>query len=288
MATVLCWILIVIIAIAGVVTLAFYCLRYLHRRRHPEQYRVSAVDTSVGVFRGLLAILAEWGALGLLIVSYPLRLIHDLAPVRRRDPDSTPVILIHGYGANSACFLWLQWRLKRLGIRDVYAVSYTPPTINMRTLARQVARHVERILEATGAQQVHVVGHSMGGPLIRLALQHENLAGKIGRVITLGSPHAGSWLSNATALPGAASQMRYQGAFLAAINTATPDVDEPRYFSIWSAFDNFVLPPTSSLLEAPAKNIHVPALGHCSLLFSCRVRGLIVKALDGQLDSPSA
>ncbi len=279
------WILIVVFAVAGVVTVSFYAIRALHRWRHPADYQTNDTQTSVAPLRGVLAIIAEWAALAMLILSWPLRLIHDLAPVRRRDPESTPVILVHGYGANSACFLWLQYRLKRLGFRDVYAISYTPPTINMRTLARQVAAHIERIRNATGAQQVHVVGHSMGGPLIRLALQDENLWGKIGRVITLGSPHAGSWLGDLTRLPGAARQMRYRSAFLAKIETTDTGADSPLYYSIWSAFDNFVLPPTSSLLPAPATNIHVPALGHCSLLFSPRVIRLIAQALTGKLDS---
>ena len=148
------------------------------------------------------AILVEAASLTFLSGTYPLRLLHDASPKRARACDHRPVILVHGYGGNSANFLWMQWRLRRQGFRNVYAVSYTPPHINARKLAAQVARHVENVLARTGAEQVDLVCHSMGGPLTRYALKNLGLAGKVNKVITLGSPHYGTRISSLSR-PGA-------------------------------------------------------------------------------------
>jgi len=152
------------------------------------------------------------------------------------------VILVHGYGGNSANFLWMQWRLRRQGFRNVYAVSYTPPHINARKLAAQVARHVENVLARTGAEQVDLVCHSMGGPLTRYALKNLGLAGKVNKVITLGSPHYGTRISSLFPARGAAAQMRYRSPFL-------------------------------------EENLHLPYLGHCALLYSPRVARAVCERL---------
>ena len=172
-------------------TLSMYAMWYYDRRNFPEASEVPAQSNEVLLLPGLWGVFTEWLAISLLVVSYPLRLVHDASPVRTRVQGETPIILVHGYGGNAANFLTLQWRLKQRGWANVYAVSYTPPTIDARKLAQQVTDHVDRILAATGADKAHLVCHSMGGPLTRYALHHLGLAGKLDRVITLGSPHAG-------------------------------------------------------------------------------------------------
>ncbi|MEE4252014.1 MAG: alpha/beta fold hydrolase, partial [Alcanivoracaceae bacterium] len=181
-----------ILAITAIQTLLMYAMWYYDRRNFPDTALVPAESNQVLLFPALWGLFWEWMAISLLVVSYPLRLVHDASPVRTRVQGETPIILVHGYGGNAANFLTLQWRLKARGWANVYAVSYTPPTIDARKLSQQVVDHVNRILAATGAEKAHLVCHSMGGPLTRYALHHLGLAGKLDRVITLGSPHAGS------------------------------------------------------------------------------------------------
>ena len=170
-------ILVVVILIPTYVTLAFYLVWHYDRRN----FQAPPAEGERDPLRGSAvarAILVEAASLTFLSGTYPLRLLHDASPKRARACDHRPVILVHGYGGNSANFLWMQWRLRRQGFRNVYAVSYTPPHINARKLAAQVARHVENVLARTGAEQVDLVCHSMGGPLTRYALKNLGLAGK--------------------------------------------------------------------------------------------------------------
>ncbi|MED5387389.1 MAG: alpha/beta fold hydrolase [Pseudomonadota bacterium] len=260
------------------ITLLFYLCWFYDRRSFPEQAQLPG-EQPLRLLPTLVGIAKEAVSLTVLVFSYPLRLIHDASPVRSRHHGEIPVILVHGYGGNSANFLFMQWRLKWRGWSNVYSVSYTPPHINARKLAQQVNDHVERVLAATGASRAHIVCHSMGGPLTRYALKHLGLAGKIDRVITLGSPHYGSRIAALFPAQGSAAQMRYQSPFVQELAEGGSCPGGARFFSIYSNLDNFVLPVSTAVLEGAEANIHVPYLGHCALLYSNRVLDQVERCL---------
>lgn len=215
------------------------------------------------------AIPAEAVGFLLVIVTWPLRFIHDAMPFRARIPGENPIVLVHGWGANSACFFFVQLWLKARGYGNVYAVSCSPAVIDARKLAAQLSCHIDEALAATGAQKVTLIAHSMGGLLSRYAIRNLGCDAKVERVITLGSPHMGSKVAGMVPGFGNVPQMRYQSAFIRelAAGGMTPGADV-QYFSIYSEFDNFVLPNHSSVLDGNAQNIHVPWHGHCALLYS--------------------
>lgn len=266
------------VLVVTAVTLIFYLCWYYDRRSFPEQAALPG-ERPLRPLPVLVGMAKEVGSLLLLVLFYPLRLIHDASPARSRHPSETPVLLVHGYGGNSANFLLMQWRLKWRGWANVYSVSYTPPHINARKLAQQVVDHVERIRAATGADKVHLVCHSMGGPLTRYALKNLGLAGKVDRVITLGSPHAGSRVAALMPPLGAVAQLRYQSPFIKELAEGGDCPGGARYFAIYSNLDNFVLPVSSAMLSDAEANIHVPYLGHCALLHSTRVLQQVERCL---------
>ena len=277
-----------IMSITAFQTLSMYAMWYYDRRNFPDAAQVPAESNEVLLLPGLWGVFTEWLAISLLVVSYPLRLVHDASPVRTRVQGETPIILVHGYGGNAANFLTLQWRLKQRGWANVYAVSYTPPTIDARKLAQQVTDHVNRILVATGAEKAHLICHSMGGPLTRYALHHLGLAGKLDRVITLGSPHAGSRIAALFPAMGAAFQMRYHSDFLNELNKLDPTPGGAQFYSIYSNMDNFVLPASSPVLGGNARNIHVPYLGHCALLYAPAVLAHIERSLTENISAAAS
>lgn len=263
---------------SGFATLFFYICWFYERQAFPETASEAGQLPPRGV-RMLIGMVREWLALAFLVVTWPLRLLHDASPVRTRKRGETPIILVHGYGGAGANFLLMQWALKLRGWHNVYAVSYTPPTINARRLAQQVANHVDRILAATGATKAHLVCHSMAGPLTRYGLHHLGLAGKVDRVVTLGSPHHGTRIANLFMPRGAVAQLRYNSPFLNELNALEPTPGGARFFSIWSDLDNFVLPVTSPVLGGNTRNIRVTGLGHVSLLYSWRILKLVEECL---------
>ncbi|MCK0155442.1 alpha/beta fold hydrolase [Alcanivorax sp. S6407] len=268
--SIILFLLALVVVYSVAMTLVLYICWYYDRNNFPEQAKVPD-EPPMRLWAAVLAMLGEAGSLLLLFLLYPLRLIHDASPVRTRHHAETPVILVHGYGGNSANFLLMQWRLKWRGWSNVYSVSYTPPHINARKLSQQVVDHVERILNATGAEKAHLVCHSMGGPLARYALKNLGLAGKVDKVITLGSPHYGSRVAALFPPVGAAAQLRYNSPFIRELANEETCPGGARYFSLYSNLDNFILPSSAAVLHGAEENVHVPYLGHASLLYSTRM-----------------
>jgi len=77
-------------------------------------------------------------------------------------------------------------RLRRQGF-IVHLFSYPSVRADLHANAAWLAR----FLDTLDADTVHLVGHSLGGILIR-ALFHEHPQQKPGRIVTLGTPHGGS------------------------------------------------------------------------------------------------
>lgn len=266
--------------------LLLYLLWFFVRHNNDEDKALPGATVGpLNPLIGLVAIIPEAASFAVLVLTYPLRIVHDIAPFRAQVQGETPILLVHGWGANSACFLGVQLWLKLRGYKNVYAVSCTPPVIRAEKLAKQLATHIDNALAATGAEKVHIVAHSMGGLLTRYTIKHLGMDAKIDKVITLGSPHQGSKLASFVPGGGNTPQMRYRSAFLTELAEGglTPG-DDVRYYSIYSEFDNFVLPNHSSVLDGGAQNIHVPYHGHCALLYSPVVLGLVEECLAARDD----
>jgi triacylglycerol esterase/lipase EstA (alpha/beta hydrolase family) len=248
-------------------TLALYVVWVYERRNHPEDALPDGGTLATPV-RSIVAVFLETLAIYVLALTYPLRLFYDFRGIRPKEKGVTPVMLVHGYGANSASMMFLHWMLLKLGWPNVFVISYTPPTANARGLARQVSDHAERIMKACEADRIDIVCHSMGGVLTRYALINLDLAGKVDVCVTLGSPHRGSRVAGLVPAMGSAAQMRHDSSFVREVAADGDTPGEVRFYSIWSEFDNFVLPERSALISGNAENLHVPYHGHCSLLYS--------------------
>jgi triacylglycerol esterase/lipase EstA (alpha/beta hydrolase family) len=149
------------------------------------------------------------------------------------------------------------------GIGPIYALSYGPPLASIDTFAEQAAAKIDAILAATGAAQVVMVGHSMGGLVARAYLGRYGGA-KVRRVITIGTPHQGSVM--AYMFPGTSlSQLRPGNAWLGDLGESGAAEHHPAIVSLWSWHDSMVAPQTSSVLER-AENIALMGIGHNALL----------------------
>jgi triacylglycerol esterase/lipase EstA (alpha/beta hydrolase family) len=189
-----------------------------------------------------------------------------------RDPPAAPavlpVLLLHGVGCNAGVWTGLRRHLEEQALGPVYALSYGPPLAAIDSFAPQVAAKIAQIRAATGAAQVVLVCHSMGGLVARAYLRKYGGA-EVRRLITVGTPHAGSmhaWMMNGMAL----ADMRPHSRFLADINASADHVDGVPVVSLWSWHDSMVTPQTSSHLEW-AENVVFAGIAHNALLNDRRV-----------------
>lgn len=214
----------------------------------------------------------------------------------RRLPDSEApmpgpggaVVLIHGFVCNRG--FWLPW-LRALRARGL---AYT--TVNLEPVFGSIDDYVPQVDDAVrraerlGQRRPSLVCHSMGGLAARawLAADPRNAA-RVARVITIGSPHRGTWISRFSRVING-QQMRVDGDWLGqlAARERTQRGDSPYAgFVCWYAdTDNIVFPAPTATLPG-ADNRLVPGAAHVDLAFQPRVMGESLAMLASAGSSPS-
>ena len=181
----------------------------------------------------------------------------------------TPIVMVHGYFHNRSGFFVMRRALRRVGFAHLYDVNLPIGRRDVRSLAARLAERVDEVLAATGADRVHIIGHSLGGIAARYYVQRLGGADRVDSVMTLGSPHGGT-LAAFAAPTRVARQLRPGSRFLQELDrTARPS--GVRWVAFSSNLDAFVLPSRNARLEVPAlnaENVEIRDLGHMSLLVS--------------------
>jgi len=238
----------------------------------PEELRI-------GPIHALRMVLEEYVALIVLFAVIQPFESFWLGPDRPGKPGGKrpPLLLIHGYQCNRGFWFWLRPRLEAAGW-TVATHSLEPVWTGIDNYADGIARRIDEVLAVTGAQQVILIGHSMGGLACRTYLRAHG-KGKVARMITLGSVHHGTCLARLGIGPNA-RQMQIGNPWLVALG-ASGAVPLPQgSVSIYSCHDNYVFPQeTSSRLEGAA-NIAIGGVSHLGMAFSPLVLGKLLEALE--------
>jgi len=218
--------------------------------------------------------LAEWGIAALLSAARPAGFF-PLPGARTRGP--RPIIVLHGYAMNRANFLPLAYRMKRAGLGPIFGFEYW--TLGrVAAGARQLGWFVDQVREATGAETVDVIGHSMGGVVARYYVQLAGGDRHVAHLVTLGSPHAGTDVSRVGI--GHPARELVLGSKLMTRLAAAPPPEHTEVTVIWSNGDALV-PGARQLAFSGAEVIRYDDLGHVALLGSRRVaRDIIARLLE--------
>jgi hypothetical protein len=214
-------------------------------------------------------LLREAVGLGTHVCLYPLGMIGR--PIRHSEAPAcvgVPVILVHGYFHNRSGFFFMARRLRRAGFGCVYSMNYNALNGSIETLAAQLARHVTDVLRVSGAPRVHLVGHSLGGVIARYYVQELGGHDHVDHLVTIGTPHAGTYAAYA-GFGRTAAQMRPGSGLLRRLAEGLPDCDT-KIVNLYSDLDVLIVPPSSAVLpDAPnVVNLLLHDLGHTSLLIS--------------------
>lgn len=197
-----------------------------------------------------------------------------------------PVLCVHGFTQNGTNFWGLRRALFRRG-RASRAVSLGLPG---RSVERYALRLRRAILElADRYERFDVVAHSLGGVILRHVLSTEPLlAARIGRIITLGSPHRGTAYSRGLPvflLPEVV-QIARRSTWLAELPALGEIAPQARRFTVAGLHD-LVVYPADTCHEPGAVSVEMQ-VGHAGLLARPEVIDLVVAALtdDPRLPEP--
>jgi triacylglycerol lipase len=188
-------------------------------------------------------------------------------------PGKIPVLLVHGYMCNRGIWWPIVGRLKAAGFA-IGTVNLQPARGDIESFAEQLHARIEALCTDTQAAKVVIVTHSMGGLVARAYLRRHG-GSRIIQLITLGSPHHGTWISY-YGVGKNARQMQPDSAWLR--DLAQCDLGTST-LSVWSALDNFVAPQDSSRLAGARERV-LPALGHLAMLFSPLVLEILFTELS--------
>ncbi|WP_244859872.1 esterase/lipase family protein [Intrasporangium calvum] len=274
---------------------------------HGALGHVGAVARAVLTPTGLVGAALEATWLGFHLGLYPLGLVgarashrrtgyrvDHLSPVQRGlsvcdlDAAQTPILLIHGLVDNRSIFTVLRRRLVSRGFGRIESINYPLSTQDVRAAAARLSDEVERLVEETGYERIHIIGHSLGGLIARYYVTRLGGDLRVHTLVTLGTPHGGSYLAYAWDSP-LTRQLRPGSKLLAELAQPVREC-QTRFISYWSDLDQVVLPQRNAALRHPDLNVHnigLHGVGHGSLPFTRSVVHGISRAL-AHLDSSGA
>ena len=190
-----------------------------------------------------------------------------------------PVLLLHGYGANSGFWKPLSEQLTQFGISHA-AIDLEPLLGSIDDYAELIETSAQRLCRDNGVETIVIVGHSMGGLAARAWLRRYGAA-RLECMITLGTPHFGSTLAgygmgeNARQMLPPVSGTRRENHWLTDLASSESPAVRARMRSIYSRHDNIVSPQQSAQLPG-ATNIGVDLMGHVALGFDSEVMNLLM------------
>lgn len=199
----------------------------------------------------------------------------SLRPLPGHRSGPRPVILVHGYAMGRSSFSWLARRLARAGLGPVIGFEYW--TLGaLAEAAAQLDEVATAAAEAAGTDRVDVVGHSMGGLVGRYYVSLGPGAHRVRRLITLGSPHAGSRLTP-LGLGRARLELHPESATVARLTRASLP-GSTRVTVIWSP-DDVLCGSRRHARVRGAEVLELPGINHLEMLTSRRVADAVVRRL---------
>ena len=227
-------------------------------------------------------------------------------------PPLPPIVFVHGNGDSAALWSTTMWRFESNGWprERLYPIDHPYPmardaddraqpgrsstTEHMRFLAQEV----DRVLQATGARQVVLMGNSRGGHAIRHYIAQGGGAAKVSHAILGGTPNHGIFVSAERATT---SQFNGASPFLTALNNqGAPGVEITpglRWMTVRSdANDKFAQPegtwigqrgvPTGVTAASPelrgAESVVLPGIDHRETSYGPQAFAAAYRFITGQ------
>ena len=197
------------------------------------------------------------------------------APAVAPDPALPPVVLLHGIFSSGDDMERLARHL-RSQAREVFQPTLTPNGGHapIEDLARQFA---DFVVQKIGTRRFDLTGFSMGGLIARYFLQRLGGVEKVGRFITMATPHHGTHMARLGNLPGWV-QMRPGSEFLRDLASDADTLRGVNFTSLYTPLDAVIVPARSS--EMPqARNVRIWAALHPSFILERRCIRAVAAAL---------
>ncbi|MCX5435679.1 triacylglycerol lipase [Streptomyces sp. NBC_00063] len=191
----------------------------------------------------------------------------------------TPVVFVHGYAESPSNWSAAKASFEAAGYpaSDLFTYQYTWTQSN-KTSAQGLASYVQQVLTTTGASQVDIVNHSMGGMVTNWYVNELGGQPYVKHMASLAGANHGS--SNASSCQTYTScQEMYPGSsFLTTVNSGDETPGSTKYATWYSPCDGMINPYTSTKL-AGATNNYVACETHMAYLSDATILSAVRKFL---------
>lgn len=206
-------------------------------------------------------------------------------PEPRPGDPGPPVLFVHGvFHTASAWLCFARW-FRRAGYANLYVWTYASFRTDFPVLLDELEARVRAVQERHGGQKAVLVGHSLGGLLIRALLSRPGAGDLAACAVALGAPHQGSVLAG-LGFSALARGLKYRGPLIREIEAREVPPPVPA-LSIYSPVDNMVIPPEGARIRKTGwLELETEPVSHVWLLYhrpaAAAALSFIASALRGE------
>jgi triacylglycerol lipase len=188
---------------------------------------------------------------------------------------STPVVFVHGYTGSASNWVTARsvFQSKGWSSSRLFAYEYNSYGNNI-TNAQGLATFVNNVKSQTGASQVAIVNHSMGGLVSQYYLKVLGGNTSVSHLASIAGANHGTTSAGACLIYTTCQQMYPGSSFISQISSGDETPGATKYATWYSACDGIILPYTSTRLTG-ATNNNVACQTHIGYLTDTSVLGQI-------------
>ncbi|GGS85399.1 lipase [Planobispora rosea] len=197
---------------------------------------------------------------------------------RPRESTPYPVVLVHGAKSTGA----VTWPVAAPYLSKqgycVFSLDYGWSR-SIRESAEALGIFVEGVLQATGAEKVAIVGHSLGGIVPRAYMRFDGGAARVTELITLGAPHhkITEELGRSCGRETVCDELRPDSDLMKALNTPSMVEAGVSYTALGLKAEQAA---ASTFIEGPREQV-----GNRLLQDDCPLKGLVEGAIGHNLET---
>lgn len=265
--TILFTLLIVFILICLFVAIATYLLYWYEHQSRIESLFPTRNAAHLAVRCGVLsAFRAQLFCFSIYLGGTFLQYWHKRVPRLPADAES-PIIMVHGLFHNSTAWVLFRMWFRMMGLRNCASFYYSSCK-SFDVVSAELDKYLMAVLKQSPDSKPVLIGHSLGGLLLRNWLASSEQADKVAGLITLGTPMLGSKLATFS-VTNLGQQLDFKGELISQIEKREQARKIPAApcYAFYSPVDNMVMPQES--VSTPPKGwvvIRTKAVSHLAML----------------------
>jgi len=168
---------------------------------------------------------------------------------------ATPVIFVHGYSGSASNWTTAMAVFQAGGYSSsqLFAYEYNSYGNNI-TNAQGLATYVSQVRARTGASQVDIVNHSMGGLVSLWYLKQLGGAQYVRHLASIAGANHGTTYASACLIYVTCQQMYPGSSFINTLSAGDETPGSTKYGTWYSPCDGIIIPYTSTVLSGATNN----------------------------------